>query len=129
MRHGNQRFSDADDVILTDRYLDPRQSGFTRRQEGHGLIVRTCEAAEALNELPLELQVLLDATPRTIARQRPQLLLLANLYDARCRRNYHAEQRSGELEKLLLPVFAQRPNSGDCCVASHFRLRSGVRWR
>ena len=84
MRHGNQSFSD-EAMSSTDRYLDPRQSRFTRRQEGHGLIVRTCEAAEALNELPFELKALLDATPRTIARQRPQLLLLANLYNARCR--------------------------------------------
>jgi hypothetical protein len=31
MGHGNQRFSDADKVILTHHYLDPRQSRFTRR--------------------------------------------------------------------------------------------------
>ena len=35
MRHGNQPFSDADNVILTDAYFEPRQSRFTRREEGH----------------------------------------------------------------------------------------------
>jgi hypothetical protein len=82
--------------------------GLARRQEGDGLVVRPSQGARPFDDLPLERQVVLDASPRTIARQGPQLLGLPDAHHGRCWRHRHTEQRSGEFEELPLPVLAER---------------------
>ena len=66
------------------------------------------QGAPPFEDLPLEREVVLDAAPRTIARQGPQFFGLADPHHGRCRGNRHAEKRSGEFEELPLPVLAER---------------------
>ena len=91
MRHRDQSFADADDVTLADRHLDPRETWLLRRQKRDRLIVYAGKRAPAFDQLPMKFQVLLDTTPRAVARKRPQLLRGADPNDARCRGNRHAE--------------------------------------
>src|SRR5262249_277868 len=90
------------------RDIYTREARLVRRQEGDGLVVPPTPTARPFGDLPLEREAGLDASPRTIAWQGPQLFGLPDSHHGRCRRNRHAEKRSGEFEELPLPVLAER---------------------
>ena len=100
-------FAGTNNVALAHRDLHTREAGLVRRQEGDGLVVHSSQGARPFDDLPLEREIVLDAAPRTIARQGPQLFGLAHPHHDRCRRHRHAEKRSSELEELPLPALAE----------------------
>src|SRR2546425_8401942 len=83
VRHRDQAFADADGVTLTNRHTDPREAWLPRRQECDRLIVYAGERTQAFDQLPMKFQLLLDTTPRAVARERPQLLRGVDPHDAR----------------------------------------------
>jgi hypothetical protein len=71
VRHCNQRFGDAESFVPVDSNRDLSEARYCRRHKRDSLIVRAGEGARSFNELPLELRVLVETAPRTIARQCP----------------------------------------------------------
>src|SRR5262249_19311914 len=71
VRHRDQGFAGADGFVLTDGYDHAREPRLARGNETHSLIGCALERSRSLGDLPHKLQVLLDPSPGTIARQRP----------------------------------------------------------
>ena len=75
--------SPAQTTSLPHRDHHTREAGLVRRQEGDGLVVHPRQGARPFDDLPLEREIVLDAAPRTIARQGPQLIGLADPHHRR----------------------------------------------
>jgi hypothetical protein len=85
MRQRDQCLRFADNVTLTNTDFQPGQTRFVGCMKRHSLIVNAFERAGSIKNFPIELYILLHATPGAIARQSTKLAAGADAKNTRCR--------------------------------------------